>query len=106
MSSAAGHQRRCVIGARGSSLSLCQAQLVQTQLEECLPQRVCRVKTITADADRKPDVPLSVLGGEGIFVKELEAALLDGQIDLAVHSLKDLPLAIPTGLVLAAVLAR
>ncbi len=104
--SAAERQRRCVIGARGSSLSLCQAQLVQTQLEECLPQRGCRVKTITADADRTPDAPLSVLGGEGIFVKALESALLDGRIDLAVHSLKDVPLAIPQGLVIAAVLAR
>lgn len=61
---------------------------------------------ITAQADRNPDVPLIALGGEGIFVKELEAALLERRIDLAVHSLKDLPLDAPPRLRISAVLKR
>ncbi len=61
---------------------------------------------ITAHADRNPDVPLVAMGGEGVFVKELEAALLDGRIDAAVHSLKDLPTRLPDGLLLAAILER
>ena len=99
-------RRRVVIGARGSSLSLCQTHLVQAQLEERVPQFRFTIKTITTAADRRPEASLMALGGEGIFVKELEHALLDGQIDLAVHSLKDLPLEIPEGLMLAAVCER
>jgi hydroxymethylbilane synthase len=95
-----------VIGTRGSSLALCQAQIVQTRLEECFPSRTFRLETITARADRSPELPLTAISGEGIFVKELEAALLKGRVDLAVHSLKDLPLDAPDGLTIAAVLER
>jgi len=79
---------------------------VQTRLEASLGDRPIRLQTIKAQADRHPDVPLVALGGEGIFVKELEEALLDGRIDAAVHSLKDLPLTLSARLRIAAVLER
>lgn len=98
--------RALIIGTRGSSLSLCQTQMIRVRLEERFPQRRFSIKTIKAQADRNPDVPLVALGGEGIFVKELETALLDGAIDLAVHSMKDLPVKIPARIRLAAVTER
>ena len=99
-------ERPVVIGTRGSSLAMCQAHIVQARLEERFPDRVFTLRTIKAQADKKPELPLIAMEGEGIFVKELEAALLDGRIDLAVHSLKDLPLDLPPALCLAAVLER
>lgn len=99
-------RRTVVIGTRGSSLSVCQTEIVRVRLEERFPQRRFALKTIKAQADRKPDVPLIALSGEGIFVKELEQALLGGEVDLAIHSMKDLPLAIPTGLTIAAITER
>lgn len=98
--------RPVVLGTRGSSLAMCQAQVIQSRLEERFPGRAFTLHTIKAEADKDPEVPLTVMSGEGVFVKELEAALLDGRIDLAVHSLKDLPLACPRELRLAAVLTR
>lgn len=98
--------RTVVIGARGSSLSLCQAEIVRVKLEaRCRDHRVV-IKTIKGRADRRPDVPLVAFSGEGIFVKELEAELTGGEIDCAVHSLKDLPLAAPEGLTIAAITER
>lgn len=98
--------RFLTIGTRGSSLAMCQAQIVQTKLEELFPQCPVHLEIIKARADLNPQLPLSAMSTEGIFVKELEAALLEGRIDLAVHSLKDLPLDQPAGLTLAAVLER
>ena len=98
--------RSLVIGTRGSSLAMCQAQIVQTKLEERSPERTIRLKTIKAHADRNPELSLVAMEGEGIFVKELEGALLEGEVDLAVHSMKDLPLDLPQGLCVAAVLER
>jgi hydroxymethylbilane synthase len=98
--------RPIVLGTRGSSLAMCQTQIVQARLEECFPERRFGLMTITARADRDPELPLVALGGEGVFVKELETALLDERVDLAVHSLKDLPLELPGSLCIAAVLAR
>lgn len=95
-----------VIGTRGSPLARCQARIVQAALQERFPQRVLTVEPITVQADRNPELPLAALGGEGVFVKELEAALLDGRIHLAVHSMKDLPLSLPPELCIAAVLKR
>jgi len=85
---------------------MCQAQIVQTKLEERCPGRSFTLRTIKAQADKNPELPLVAMGGEGVFVKELEAALLECQIDCAVHSMKDLPLEIPPGLRLTAVLER
>ena len=98
--------RPLVIGTRASSLAVCQANLVRARLEERFPGREFRLQTIRVEADRKPDAPLAQIRGEGIFVKELEAALTARSIDLAVHSLKDMPLQIPAGLCLVAVLKR
>ena len=98
--------RPFILGTRGSSLALCQARIVQTKLEASLRDRPIRLQTIKAQADRHPDVTLVALGGEGIFVKELEEALLASRIDAAVHSLKDLPLTLPPPLRIAAVLKR
>jgi len=94
-----------VIGSRGSKLALTQAQLVKTELELLNPSQEIRIEIIKTSGDVKPD-PLSVIGGKGIFTKELEDALLDRRIDLAVHSLKDLPTIIPEGLALAAICKR
>ena len=85
---------------------MCQAQIVQMKLEEQSPGRTLSLQTIKAQADKNPELPLTALGGEGIFVKELEAALSEGRIDCAVHSMKDLPLDVPPSLRVAAVLER
>lgn len=98
--------RKFVLGTRGSSLALCQARIVQTLLEERAPGCRIELKTLTAQADRNPELPLAAMGGVGVFVKELEAALLARRVDFAVHSLKDLPLVTPEGLRIAAVLER
>lgn len=95
-----------VIGARGSALARCQATIVQTKLQERFSDRAFRLVTIAARADRHPELPLEAMSGEGVFVKELEQVLLAKRIDLAVHSMKDLPLDTPPGLRLAAVLER
>jgi hydroxymethylbilane synthase len=96
-----------VVGARGSALSRAQSQRIIDRLAARFPERRFTLEVVATAGDRAPETPLAALGeGEGVFVKELEAALLDGRIDLAVHSLKDLPLAVPAGLELAAVTAR
>lgn len=94
-----------VIGSRGSKLALAQAQLVQAQLKSLVPPIDIRIEVIKTTGDVKTD-PLSVIGGKGVFTKELEDALLEERIDLAVHSLKDLPTIVPEGLVLAAICKR
>lgn len=96
--------RPCILGTRGSALSLRQAKIVQTKLEE----RGCMLtlKMIKAQADERPEISLTAMSGEGVFVKELEQALLERRIDLAVHSMKDLPLDHPPTLAIAAVLER
>lgn len=98
--------RPIIIGTRGSSLALCQAGIIRDTLMQRAPRQPVELKVITAQADRNPDLPLVAMSGEGVFVKELEAALLDGQVDCAVHSMKDLPLQTPPGLRLAAVCER
>ncbi len=98
--------RRLVIGTRGSSLAMCQTQIVQTILEERFPACHFDICTIKAQADRDPELSLTAMSGEGVFVKELEAALMDRRIDFAVHSMKDLPLDMPSTLQIAAVMER
>jgi hydroxymethylbilane synthase len=94
------------IGARGSTLSLRQAAEVAARLRAAWPGIEVAVEVITTTGDRVLDTPLPLLGGKGVFTEELEAALLDGRIDLAVHSLKDLPTRQPSDLVIGAVLER
>lgn len=94
-----------VIGSRGSKLALAQAELVKTELQSLQPSLAVRIEIIKTSGDVNSE-PLSVIGGKGVFTKELEEALLDGRIDVAVHSLKDLPTSIPEGLVIAAICKR
>jgi hydroxymethylbilane synthase len=96
------------IGARGSPLSLAQTQRVQARLAQALGVSIERVpiESYTTTGDRIQDRTLSEAGGKGLFTKELDEALADSRIDLAVHSLKDLPTALPPGLILACVPER
>lgn len=93
-----------VIGSRGSQLALWQARWVQSQLEAA--GETCRIEIITTTGDRITGVPLAKVGTKGLFTKEIEDALLDGSVDLAVHSLKDMPTDLPPGLTLAAIPVR
>ena len=89
-----------VIGSRGSQLALWQARHIAARLEQLGEQT--RIQIIKTTGDKITDVPLAQVGGKGLFTKEIEEALLEGSIDLAVHSLKDMPAAVPAGLTLAA----
>lgn len=94
-----------VIGSRGSKLALTQAQIVKEQIQLLYPSLQISIEVIKTSGDVKTD-PLSVIGGKGVFTKELEDALLDRRIDLAVHSLKDLPTFVPDGLAIGAICKR
>ena len=93
------------IGTRKSKLALWQANYVKEFLERTWGVEVELVK-ITTTGDKITDVPLAKIGGKGLFVKEIEKALMDGEIDLAVHSLKDVPMVLPKGLTLGAITKR
>jgi len=97
--------RPLVIGSRGSKLALWQAEQARERLLVLHPQLDVHIEIIKTTGDVKSD-PLSVIGGKGVFTKELEDALLDGRIDIAVHSLKDLPTILPDGLSIAAICER
>ena len=84
-----------VIGTRGSQLALWQAEWVQSQLQAMAPAIDVKLKRIQTSGDKILDVPLAKIGGKGLFVKEIEEALLRGDIDLAVHSMKDVPSVLP-----------
>jgi hydroxymethylbilane synthase len=94
------------IGTRGSKLALWQANWVKDALEKRCDGARCDLVIIKTKGDKILDVPLAKVGGKGLFVKEIEEALLDGRIDLAVHSMKDMPAEIPTGLHIGAVPER
>jgi len=96
------------IGTRGSMLALVQARLVRRLLSEAhgVPESDIEIRTITTSGDTLKEAPLSEAGGKGLFSKEIEAALAAGEIDLGVHSSKDMATALPDGLVLAAFLER
>jgi len=94
------------LGTRASRLALAQANEVAAALRAAHPGLRAEIVTITTSGDRSPDAPIPGLGGKGAFTREIEQALLDHRIDVAVHSLKDLPVAQPAGLVLAAVPRR
>ncbi|MEW6770966.1 MAG: hydroxymethylbilane synthase [Bacillota bacterium] len=98
--------RRVVVGTRGSELALKQTGIVIRALEQQWPGYRFEVKRIKTTGDRIRDVALAKIGDKGLFTKELEIALLEGKIDLAVHSMKDLPTVLPEGLVVGAVLSR
>ena len=94
------------IATRGSALALWQARHVEAALHAAHPGVETEVKVIRTTGDRITDVPLSRIGDKGLFTKELDHALLGGDADLAVHSLKDVPTRLPAGLVIAAVSER
>lgn len=97
--------RPLIIGSRGSKLALWQAEQARARLQALNPQLDVHIEIVKTTGDVKND-PLSVIGGKGVFTKELEDALLDGRIDLAVHSLKDLPTILPEGLSIPAICER
>lgn len=90
--------RELVIGTRGSKLALWQAEWVLARLRELEPGLPVSLKRIKTAGDKMLDTPLAAIGGKGLFVKEIEDALLRGEIDLAVHSMKDVPTQLPEGL--------
>jgi hydroxymethylbilane synthase len=91
-----------IIGSRGSKLALWQSEWVKARLEALDPRVSVRIEVIKTKGDVMRDVPLSTIGGQGAFTKELETALLERRADIAVHSLKDLPTVIPGGLSITA----
>ena len=98
--------RTVKIGTRGSKLALYQANLTKSELKKRFPELDFSLEIIHTKGDKILDVALSKIGDKGLFTKEIETALLDNRIDLAVHSMKDLPTLFPKGLKLGAVLER
>ena len=98
--------RRLTIATRESALALWQAEHVRAQLTARYRGTSVELLGITTQGDRVLDRPLAALGGKGLFIKELETALREGRADIAVHSLKDVPMDVPDGFVLAAISAR
>lgn len=98
--------RTLIIGTRGSALARWQTDWVTKRLAASWPQTECQTKLFTTSGDRILDKPLPEIGGKGLFTEELENALRSGEIDLAVHSLKDLPIDDSTGLIIGAICKR
>lgn len=94
---------RLVIASRESALAMWQAEHIRDRLRALYPQTEVSILGMTTQGDQILDVTLSKIGGKGLFVKELETALEDGRADLAVHSLKDVPMNLPEGFVLAVI---
>lgn len=99
-------KNRIVIATRESLLALWQARYVAGKIKEAHPEIDVELLPVTTKGDQILDRPLVEIGGKGLFIKELEVMLLEGQADLAVHSLKDMTAELADGLTLAAVTAR
>lgn len=97
---------KLTIGTRGSALALWQAGHVASRISEAIPGIVIDTQIIKTQGDKILDAPLSKIGGKGLFTKEIEDALLEGSVDLAVHSMKDVPTELPEGLHIKAILER
>ena len=97
---------RLIIATRESALALWQAEHVKARLQQAHPRTEISLLGMTTEGDRKLGTTLAKIGGKGLFVKELEEALLDGRADLAVHSMKDVPVNLPPGFVIAAIAQR
>ena len=95
--------KRLTIGTRGSALALAQTNWVKDRLLQYYPECRITVLPIKTTGDQMSTVPISEMGGKGVFIKEIEQALLDGEIDCAVHSMKDLPMELPEGLLITAI---
>ena len=98
MSTQPSQRPTLVLGTRGSKLALCQSEWFQSQVQEVAPEVRVTLRKIQTSGDKIVDVPLAKIGGKGLFVKEIEDALLTGEIDFAVHSMKDVPAQLPDGL--------
>ncbi|MFC2066066.1 hydroxymethylbilane synthase [Chloroflexota bacterium] len=99
-------RKRIIVGTRGSKLALIQAESVAAKIRKVVPHLEVTTSKVVTKGDRNHHVQLDRMSGIGVFIKELEEALHSGRIDLAVHSLKDMPAQIPQGLCLAAVIER
>ncbi len=99
-------KKKMIIGTRSSKLALWQAEYIASCLREKYPDLTVELKYITTIGDKILDAPLAKIGGKGLFTKELETEMLNGEIDIAVHSLKDMPTQVPEGLMLAAITKR
>ncbi|MGD9596691.1 MAG: hydroxymethylbilane synthase, partial [Wolinella sp.] len=97
---------KIIIGTRGSVLALWQAEYVKAELERAHEGLSVELKIVKTKGDKILDVPLAKVGGKGLFTKELEEMMLQGEIDLAVHSLKDVPVELIEGLTLSAITER
>jgi len=97
---------RIVVATRESALAMWQARHIESRLAEYYPHISISILGMTTEGDRKLGTPLAKIGGKGLFVKELEDALAAGRADIAVHSLKDVPMHLPEGFTLGAILAR
>jgi len=106
MPAASALPARLVIATRRSALALWQAEHVRARLAALYPSCTIELLGLTTQGDRVTDQPLADIGGKGLFIKELEQAMRDGRADLAVHSLKDVPMDMPEGFSLAAIMAR
>jgi len=100
------HTNKIIIGTRGSELALWQARWVENELKTRYPAIAVEMVIIKTTGDKILDSPLSKIGDKGLFTKEIEKALLDNEIDLAIHSLKDVPTQLTPGLVLGAISER
>ena len=98
--------QKIVIGSRGSQLALWQANWVKSELERLHSNADIDIRIIATSGDKIQDVPLSKIGGKGLFVKEIEEALLANEIDLAVHSMKDVPMELPIQLGISVITKR
>ncbi len=101
----AAERNQLVIGTRGSKLALWQSEYIKEQLERISGLPVC-LKVIKTTGDKILDVPLAKVGGKGLFTKEIEVELDAGGVDLAVHSMKDVPTELPEGLMIGAMPER
>ncbi|HLP81199.1 MAG TPA: hydroxymethylbilane synthase, partial [Nitrosomonas sp.] len=98
--------KKLVIASRESLLAMWQAQFIQKRLSELYPQTEISILGMTTRGDQILDQSLSKIGGKGLFIKELEQALEDGRADIAVHSMKDMPMNVPEEFALAAITER
>lgn len=96
----------CVIGTRGSALALWQANAVKRAILAAAPEEQVEVRVVSTKGDRVLDEPLELIGGKGLFTGELESALVAGDVDLCVHSMKDVPTELALGCVIGAMLPR
>lgn len=99
-------KKKLVVGTRSSQLALWQADYVISCLQQRYPGLEIEKRLMTTKGDQILNAPLAKIGGKGLFTKELETAMLEGEIDLAVHSLKDMPVVVPEGLVITAITER